>query len=46
VKGTVETPSDYAGVVFIPFDAGWRVNLAKEMEGGGIEIDWNAVMIS
>jgi predicted nucleotide-binding protein len=44
VKGDVEKPSDYDGVVYIPFDAGWKVNLAKEMEAAGLSFDWNIVM--
>lgn len=39
----VEVPSDYSGVVFIPFDesGGWRLFLAKELKAAGIEIDMN-----
>ncbi|CAN7450435.1 nucleotide-binding protein [Pararhizobium sp. LjRoot235] len=44
VKGRVEVPSDFDGVVYIPFDGGWKMSLAKELEAAGYEIDWNIVM--
>ena len=39
----VEIPSDYAGVVFIEFDAagGWRFKLAMELDAAGLEVDMN-----
>lgn len=42
-KGSVEIPSDYMGVVFVPFDSsqGWKLQLAKEMKASGMEIDMN-----
>jgi predicted nucleotide-binding protein len=46
VKGDVEKPSDYDGVVYIPFDANWQIRLAKEIEAAGFSIDWNVVMRS
>lgn len=41
----VEIPSDYAGVVYIPFDpaGGWRVILARELRDAGFTIDLNKV---
>jgi predicted nucleotide-binding protein len=44
VKGQVERPSDFDGVVYISFNEGWKVAVAKELQAAGYEIDWNAVM--
>lgn len=44
VKGELETPSDFDGVVYTPYDAGWKVALAKELQAAGYVIDWNVVM--
>jgi CAP12/Pycsar effector protein, TIR domain len=39
VKG-VELPSDYDGVLYVPYDAGdFRAQLAKELIAAGIEVD-------
>jgi hypothetical protein len=39
---SVEAPSDYSGVVYIPLVAeSWKLLLAKEIKGAGIEIDLN-----
>lgn len=45
-KGTVEIPSDYLGVLFVPFDDsnGWQLKLAKEMKAAGLKIDMNKVV--
>lgn len=46
LKGSLEIPSDYMGVVYTNFDdgGGWRQNLARELQAAGYEIDWNRVM--
>ncbi|WP_210243698.1 nucleotide-binding protein [Mesorhizobium sp. B2-5-7] len=46
VRQPVTTPSDYDGVVYIPYDGsgGWKIALAKEMKAAGYAIDWNNVM--
>lgn len=46
LKGDVEIPSDYMGVVYAPYDdgGGWRQRLARELKSSGYEIDWNRVM--
>jgi predicted nucleotide-binding protein len=44
IKGAVDLPSDYEGVVYIPFDAEWKIQLGKELEAAGYAIDWNLVM--
>jgi predicted nucleotide-binding protein len=46
LKGEIEMPSDYMGVVYTPFDdgGGWRQGLARELRKAGYEIDWNKVM--
>lgn len=43
VKGTVELPSDYDGVLFVPFDeqGAWRFLLAREMMAAGMNVDLN-----
>ncbi len=42
----VEIPSDYSGVLFIPFDTfgAWRLALAREIKAAGIELDLNKAM--
>ena len=47
VKGDVERPSDFDGVVYISLDNGaWKTELSRELEAAGYEIDWNKVMRS
>ncbi|MDH5694980.1 MAG: nucleotide-binding protein [Gammaproteobacteria bacterium] len=43
VKGEVEVPSDYSGVLYIPFDesGSWRFNLIKELKTVGYDVDAN-----
>jgi len=43
VKGDVEKPSDYDGIMYIAYDthSGWKLNLAKEIKTIGIDIDLN-----
>lgn len=45
-RGTVEIPSDFAGVVWEDMDAngGWKQRLGRELEAAGQSIDWNKVM--
>jgi hypothetical protein len=44
-RGDVEIPSDFAGVVWQPFEGGnWKHSLAKELQDVGYKIDWNKVM--
>lgn len=44
----LEQPSDIAGLVYIPLDAGkaWKGKLASEMNHAGIPIDWAAIVSS
>jgi predicted nucleotide-binding protein len=45
VKGEIERPSDFDGVVYISLDAAdWRTKLGQELQAVGYEIDWNKVM--
>jgi hypothetical protein len=45
VKGEIERPSDFDGVVYISIDsADWRTKLGQELQAAGYEIDWNKVM--
>jgi predicted nucleotide-binding protein len=41
----VEIPSDYSGVLFIPYDAAglWQYQVAKEMKAAGVKIDLNRI---
>lgn len=45
-RGTLEIPSDFAGVVWEPIDSGggWKHVLARELEAAGHTVDWNKVM--
>jgi predicted nucleotide-binding protein len=41
----VEIPSDYRGVIFIPYDnaGAWQVRAVKEMRAAGIKVDLNPI---
>jgi predicted nucleotide-binding protein len=41
--GTVEIPSDYAGVAYTDFDTAgaWKVQLVRELKAGGFNVDAN-----
>lgn len=43
VKDNIQKPSDYDGIMYIPFDNhnGWKLNIAKEIKTIGIGIDLN-----
>lgn len=42
LKGDLEPPSDYDGVVYVPFDGGgWKLQLAREIKAAGIDVDMN-----
>ncbi len=45
VKGDVEIPSDYSGVLYINFNAfgAWKLELVKELRAAGLQVDVNAV---
>ncbi len=45
VKGNVETPSDYDGVIYIQLDGsdGWKLRLIKELKSVGFKVDANQV---
>lgn len=41
-RGEVDIPSDFAGVVWEPFEGnGWKMTLARELEAAGHSFDWN-----
>jgi predicted nucleotide-binding protein len=41
VKGDIEKPSDFDGVVYLSLDAAdWKTKLAQELEAAGYVIDW------
>lgn len=45
VKGDIERPSDFDGVVYISLDnADWQLRLGRELQAAGYQIDWNKVM--
>ena len=45
IKGDVERPSDFEGVVYISLDEkDWQKELARELKAAGFEIDWNKAM--
>ena len=46
VKGNVEIPSDYAGVVYIDLDdsGGWNMKLARELSKAGLSVDLNRLL--
>lgn len=45
VKGNIEKPSDFDGVVYISLDsADWHRQLGQELQEAGYVIDWNRLM--
>ena len=46
VKGNIEIPNDFSGVVYVPFDDGetWKLSLAREMKAAGCDIDLSALV--
>ena len=42
-KGDIEIPSDYLGMVYVPFDnsGAWKFNLVKELKRAGLMVDAN-----
>ncbi|WP_026607760.1 TIR domain-containing protein [Methylocapsa acidiphila] len=44
VKGDIEKPSDFDGVVYISLEEDWQKKLGIELQVAGYEIDWNKVM--
>ena len=46
VKGNIEIPSDYAGVLYIPVDesGGWQMRLIREMNNAGLNVDANRAL--
>ena len=45
-QDSVEVPSDFSGVVYLPYDSSkaWKQALARELKAAGFEIDWNKIM--
>ena len=46
VKGDVETPSDYDGVVYTKLDdaGAWKMKLVQELKAAGFGVDANRVV--
>ncbi len=45
VKGEIERPSDFDGVVYVSFEKeDWQKKLGQELEAAGYVVDWNLVM--
>lgn len=44
-RGELELPSDYMGVIYVPYDAGggWQLLLGKELKAAGFSIDMNKI---
>ena len=47
IKGEVEIPSDYSGVVYIPLDddEGWEMKLVRELQHAGYKVDANVLTL-
>ncbi|WP_207867121.1 nucleotide-binding protein [Pseudomonas sp. 58(2021)] len=45
-RGTLEIPTDYAGVVYESMEGNWKQALGRELQEAGYDIDWNKVMKS
>ncbi|NTZ95291.1 hypothetical protein FCH79_08135 [Pseudomonas koreensis] len=45
-RGTLEMPTDYAGVVYESMEGNWKHALGRELQEAGYYIDWNKVMKS
>jgi hypothetical protein len=45
-KSEVEDPSDFTGVVYVPFDEqnGWQTTLARELKTAGYSVDLNVLL--
>jgi len=45
-KGSIEIPSDYHGVIYVPMDDGdgWKLKVAREIKQAGLDIDLNLVI--
>lgn len=45
LKGDIERPSDYDGIIYIGFDLndGWKMLLAKELKEAGLKFDINKI---
>lgn len=46
-RGDTELPSDFAGVIYTPYDGadeGWKIKLAREMRAAGLNVDLNAAL--
>lgn len=39
VKGTIETPNDISGVVYVPLEGAWQKEIVKELRACGYTID-------
>ncbi len=46
VKGAIERPSDFEGVVYVSYDTsgGWKMQLGKELATAGFVVDLNAAL--
>ncbi len=46
LDGDIDMPSDYGGVLYIPFDdsEGWKLTLARELRAAGMTIDMNLIV--
>ena len=47
-KGESEVPTDYLGAIYITMDepGAWKMELAKEMKGADLAVDFNKVVMA
>ena len=47
-KGEIEVPTDYLGAIYITMDepGAWKMELAKEMKGADLAVDFNKVVMA
>ena len=48
VRGDVERPSDYDGVLYVPLDEndGWKMRILRELKAAGFEVDANQALLA
>ena len=46
MKGAIEIPTDFSGILYTPMDdvADWRLKLAREIKAAGIDVDLNKLI--
>ena len=44
VKGNVEKPNDISGVVYVQMENDWKLDIAKELQNSGYNVDFNRLL--